>query len=177
MNTTALDSMHAFQMMADRAREDAIRSARVSYAAVGVALGVAAAVAVVMGLTERAPMSGMLSGAAVACLMSALCIRLSSALQRPVELAQTGLPATVTFERVVGGGINLQVSNASMRGNVAQTRMRMQVAVDGRAPYAAEVTDFLPSGAYGRLVAGTRFAARVDPRRPDRVLVDWTAKV
>ncbi|MFO0607534.1 MAG: hypothetical protein U0324_30505 [Polyangiales bacterium] len=174
MSTAALDQVHAFQAMVNRAREDAIRSARLSYTGVGVALGVAAVVALALVVAGRAP-NNVAAGALVAALMSGLCLRLASAFKRPEELARTGLPATATLERVVGGGLNLRVSNSSMQGNIAQTRARMTITVEGRAPYSVVVTDFLPGGAYGRLVPGTSFAAHVDPTRPDRVLVDWSA--
>ena len=106
----------------------------------------------------------------------AMMLRNALAMRRPTELARTGVAAVATLEEVLGSGVSIRVKNSAMEGNVSQTRMRMRIDAPGKTPYTVEVTDFLPTEAYGRLVPGTRFAAHVDPARPARVLVDWSAQ-
>lgn len=175
MNTAALQQVRAFRARSEQARQRAIATSRVTSTAFGVVLALGAVAAVVVGVLGRAPLPAAGVGALMCGGFAVMLLRMAAAMRRPSELAQTGIAATAVFEEVVGGGVSIQVANTTMEGNVSQTRMRMQIEVEGKGPYAVEVTDFLPMEAYGRLVRGTRFTAYVDRARPQRVLIDWGA--
>jgi hypothetical protein len=175
MTTPALQQLHAFQAKAEQARQRAITTARVTAMIFGSLLALGAVAAVVAGALGRAPLPAMGVGALMSAGFATMLLRQAAMMRRPTELAQTGIAATAVFDEVVGGGVSIQVSNPSMQGNVSQTRARVQIEVEGKAPYTVEVTDFLPTLAYGRLVRGTRFVAYVDRQRPERVLIDWSA--
>jgi hypothetical protein len=175
MTTDPLAQVRSFRARSEQARQRAIATARVTSTVFGALLALGAVAAVVVGAMGRAPLPAAGVGALMGGGFAVMLLRMAAAMRRPSELAQTGIAATAVFEEVVGGGVSLQVANASMQGTVSQTRVRMQVEVEGRGPYAVEVTDFLPMEAYGRLVRGTRFAAYVDRARPQRVLIDWEA--
>lgn len=177
MTTDPLAQVRAFQAQAELARQRAITSAILGATSFGALLALGAVGAVVAGVLGHAPLPAAGVGALMCAGFAVMVLRHAVAMRRPSELTQTGIPATAVFEEVVGGGVSLQVSNTSMQGTISQVRARMQVEVEGRAPYAVEVTDFLPTEAYGRLVRGTRFAVYVDRARPARVLVDWGAHV
>ena len=95
------------------------------------------------------------------------------ALRRPDELRKEGLPGRAKFLELTGGGLSINVDNASMRGNIAQFALKLEVHLDGRPPYEVVVKDFVPSSAIPQLVPGTWFGVFVDRRKPKRVLVDW----
>lgn len=168
----AMQQVQEFQAQVERARQDAVNSAKLGSAVAGVACALVALGilgAVVLG---RAPVQS-LAGVALLSLFATLSLRSARSLQRPEHLATEGLPAVAVFERVVGAGVNIKVASSSMQGNVMQTRVRVRIEGTPRGPYTAEVCDVIPGGAYGRLVPGTRFRAYVDRARPDRVLLDW----
>ncbi len=173
MTHDALQQVREFQSSVDQATRSAVTSARRGHMGGAVFLALLAVAGCAGVLVGGVPVSIGASIAVVCALAAAGLLRLASRLRRPEELAQRGLRATATFEQVTGGGLALHVTNREMSGTIAQTRSRFVVAVEGRAPYTVEVTDFVPSTATGRLVAGARFAAWVDPTRPERVLVDW----
>lgn len=50
----------------------------------------------------------------------------------------------------------------------------MSIRIDGQPPYPAMYLGPIAEPALGRAQDGLAFAARIDPLRPDRVLVDWT---
>ncbi|MFO0626203.1 MAG: hypothetical protein U0325_11355 [Polyangiales bacterium] len=168
----AMQQVQEFQAQVERARQDAVNAAKLGTLATGVAcalvaLGILGAVAL-----GRAPVQS-LAGVALLSLFATLSLRSARALRRPEHLAREGIPAVAVFERAVGMGVNIRVSSSSMEGNVSQTRMRVRIEGTPRGPYTTEVTDLIPSAAYGRLVPGTRLRAFVDRTRPDRVLIDW----
>jgi hypothetical protein len=76
---------------------------------------------------------GFVHGAALAWVMcvafATMLLRNAASMRRPTELAQTGIVASAVFERVVGSGVTIQVSNSTMRGTISQMRLRMQVEV------------------------------------------------
>ncbi len=176
MSEAALQQVRDFEAQVERARQGAIATARITTMAFGALLSLGAVASLSAAVARLAPAPAACGAAALCAAFAALLLRHASAMRRPTELARTGVPATVTFERVVGGGVTLQVSNATMQGTIAQTRVRLRVEAPGLAPYAVDVADFLPGEAYGRLAPGARFAAHVDPARPSRVLVDWSAR-
>lgn len=168
----AMQQVREFQAQAERARQDAVNSAKTMTVVAGVAcalvaLGILGAVAL-----GHAPVQS-LAGVALLSVFAVLTLRSARALRRPEHLAHEGLPVVAVFERAVGVGVNIQVSSSSMQGNVSQTRMRVRIEGAPRGTYTTEVTDLIPTGSYGRLVPGTRLRAFVDRTHPDRVLIDW----
>ncbi len=171
-NDAAMQHVREIQAQVDRARQDAVNSAKIGTGVAGVAcalvaLGILGAVAL-----GRAPVQS-LAGVALLTLFATLTLRSARSLRRPEHLAHEGIPAVAVLERVVGAGVNIKVSSSSMQGNVSQTRLRVRIEGTPRGPYTTEVTDLIPTGSYGRLVPGTRLRAFVDRTHPDRVLIDW----
>lgn len=172
----AMQQVQEFQAQVERARQDAVNSAKRGTGAAGVlcalvALGLLGAVAL-----GRAPVQS-LAGVGLLGFFAVMLLRTLTSMRRPEHLAREGIAAVAVFERVVGTGANLRVSSSSMEGNVSQTRMRLRIEGTPRGAYTTEVTDFVPTAAYGRLVPGTRLRVFVDRARPDRVLIDWNAQV
>lgn len=172
----AMQQVREFQAQAERARQDAVNSAKLGTGVAGglcalAALGLLGAVAL-----GHAPVQS-LAGVVLLSLFAALSLRSALSLRRPEHLAREGLAAVAVFERVVGAGVNIRVSSSSMQGNVMQSRVRVRIEGTPRGPYTTEVCDVIPVGAHGRLVPGARLRAFVDRARPDRVLIDWNAQV
>jgi hypothetical protein len=171
-NDAAMQHVREIQAQVERARQDAVNTAKISTGVAGVAcalvaLGLLGAVAL-----GRAPVQSLV-GVAILSGIAAILLRTVTSLRRPEHLATEGLAAVAVFERVVGAGVNIKVSSSSMEGNVSQTRMRVRIEGTPQGAYTAEVSDVIPTAAYGRLVPGTRLRAFVDRTRPDRVLIDW----
>ncbi len=165
------------QATLERARAKVLARARVGYLVTAVVLGAGAlGVLVHAALSSGAPTSRRLGEAAVAAVLLAFAWavrRVAESLRRPLELRETGEPATATLERVLGGGMSLEVSGGAFTGNISQLRLRLRIEIPGRAPYSIDHAEFLPGPAYAKLLPGTSFPAFVDRRRPERVLVDF----
>lgn len=171
-----MQQVYEMRARVDQARMSAVRTSRITTGVASVvcalgSLGLLASVALGRAPTES------LGGVVILAVCSALTMRTYLSLRRPEHLAREGIPAVAVFERVVGGGVRIHVSSSSMEGTVSQTRMRFTIEGAERPAYTVEVTDLIPSAAYGRLVAGNRVRAYVDRARPDRVLLDWNAAV
>jgi hypothetical protein len=171
----ATQQVREMQAQVERARQDAMNTSRTITAVAGVvcALGsVGLAAAVALGRVPRESLGGV----ALLGFFAVMMLRAARAMRRPEHLAQEGVPAVAVFERVVGAGVRVHVSSASMEGTVSQTRARFTIEGTARGPYSVDVTDLIPSGAYGRLVKGTRMRAWVDRNRPELVLIDWNSQ-
>ncbi len=173
-NDAAMQHVREIQAQVERARQDAVNTAKVSTVVAGVACALAALGILGAVALGHAPVQS-LAGVALLSLFATLTLRSARSLRRPEHLATEGIAAVAVFERVVGTGVNIKVSSSSMQGNVSQTRLRVRIEGTPRGPYTTEVTDVIPTAAYGRLVPGTRLRAFVDRARPDHVLIDWSA--
>lgn len=56
-------------------------------------------------------------------------------------------------------------------------RLRLTVSLPDRAPYEAQLRQLIPSVLLVRAQPGNVVAVRVDPRKPDRPVIDWNAPV
>ncbi|GIF77356.1 hypothetical protein [Asanoa siamensis] len=84
------------------------------------------------------------------------------------DLARTGLPAQAQ-------PLDLRETGAYVdREPVLEVLISVR-RVDGGPPYPAMYLGPIAEPFLGRAQDGLPFAARIDPQRPDRVLVDWTA--
>lgn len=173
-----LEMVNRFRRQAEEARARTIRRTRFTLSLVGVLLVGASGVLCLgglggaVGLLPRATAAAI--GVAVLCAgfgVGALAI--AAALRRPEDLRTTGIAGKAKFLEVTGGGLSIEVNNSSMRGNIAQLALRLEIQVEGRAPYEVVVKDFVPSSAVSQLVPGTLFEVFVDRKKPKRVLVDW----
>ncbi|MEZ4392010.1 MAG: hypothetical protein R3A48_13010 [Polyangiales bacterium] len=172
----ALQQVYEMRARVDQARMSAVRTSRITTGVAAVVCGLGSLGLLASVLLGRAPTQS-LGGVVILAVCSALTLRTSLSLRRPEHLAQEGIPAVAIFERVVGSGVRINVSSSTMEGTVSQTRMRFKIEGAERPAYTVDVTDLVPSGAHGRLVAGSRVRAYVDRARPDRVLLDWSAAV
>jgi hypothetical protein len=129
MTTSALSHVAEFQAQAEHARQQAITTARVGALLFGGLLGVGAIASVVAALAGRAPLPATAVAAVMCVAFATMLLRNAASMRRPTELAQTGIVASAVFERVVGSGVTIQVSNSTMRGTISQMRLRMQVEV------------------------------------------------
>lgn len=84
------------------------------------------------------------------------------------DLAQTGVPGQAQ-------PLDLRETGAYVdREPVLEVLMSVR-RVDGGPPYPAMYLGPIAEPFLGRAQDGLPFAARIDPKHPDRVLVDWTA--
>ena len=82
------------------------------------------------------------------------------------DLARNGLPGQAQ-------ALDLRETGSFLdREPVLEVRLSVRVA--GGAPYPAIFVGPISEPGLGRAQDGLPFAARIDPKRPDRVLVDWS---
>lgn len=82
------------------------------------------------------------------------------------RLVASGIPGTALVLDVRDTGVTINQVNAVLEA-------RLQVTIPGQAPYetTAEVT--LGRMSWGALQPGMTVAVKVDPKRPERVAIDW----
>lgn len=79
------------------------------------------------------------------------------------HLRANGRPATATITSVVDTGLTL--------GGMPVLDLDLDVQVEGGPVYAVSHRQAVPAEVRGRAMAGTVFAARVDPERPSVLLL------
>lgn len=168
-----------------RAHVEAEQARTVRNARIGAVLG-AAALALVSLVSCLGSLGPLLKGwwwaaalalvlAVVTGLLAAGVGAMAVSLRRPEGLRTTGIAGRARFLEVGAGGV--QITGQGGNVQVAQTVLRLEVHVPGKAAYPASVKDFVPIDMVSRLVPGTWLAVFVDPAKPARVLVDWEAGV
>ena len=81
------------------------------------------------------------------------------------QLLTTGTPARGTITNFADTGMLINYSPSVV--------LDLQVTMEGRDPYAAQITSTVPQIYLGKLQVGAGVALRVDPADPERMIVDW----
>src|ERR1039457_1523581 len=92
---------------------------------------------------------------------------LQANIQKEQALLTTGTPgrATVTSLTDTGTLVNFN----------PQIVLDLQVAVEGKEPYATQLTTAVPQVYLARLQPGGQIGVKVDPSDPSALTIDWTA--
>jgi len=56
-----------------------------------------------------------------------------------------------------------------------QVVLDLEVAIEGKTPYEAQLTTSVPQVYLGRLQPGGSIGVKVDPADPSSIAIDWTA--
>ena len=90
---------------------------------------------------------------------------LQAKMQAEQQLLTTGTPgrATITSLQDTGALINFN----------PQVILDLQVAVEGKDPYAAQLTTAVPQVYLARLQPGASVGVRTDPSDPSSIAIDW----
>ena len=81
-------------------------------------------------------------------------------------LLTTGTPGTATIKGFTDTGTLVNFN--------PQVVLDCEIAVDGKAPYAAKVTTSVPQMQIPMVQPGSKVGVRVDPSDPSFIAIDWT---
>ena len=88
-------------------------------------------------------------------------------LQAQQALLSDGTPGTATITNLTDTGMLVNFN--------PQIVVDLQVAIEGKDPYAVQLTTQVPLENLPRLQPGGQVGVRVDPADPTTVALDWTA--
>jgi hypothetical protein len=91
---------------------------------------------------------------------------LQADMQKQQALLQTGTPGKATIKNFTDTGTLVNFN--------PQVVLDLEVALDGKAPYQAQLTTSVPQVYLGRLQAGGAIGVKVDPADPSSIAIDWT---
>jgi hypothetical protein len=90
---------------------------------------------------------------------------LQAEMQKQQQLLATGAVGRATITNFTDTGTLVNFN--------PQVVLDLQVAVDGQAPYAAQLSTAVPQIYLSRLQAGNDIGVRVDPGDPSSIAIDW----
>jgi len=94
-------------------------------------------------------------------------LALQAEMQAEQALLQSGTPARATVTNCTNTGLLVNFN--------PQVVLDLSVAVGGQPPYEVQLTTSVPVTYLSRLHAGSDVSVRVDPSKPQRVVIDWSA--
>jgi hypothetical protein len=94
-------------------------------------------------------------------------LALQADIQAEQALLQSGTPARATITNCTNTGLLVNFN--------PQVVLNLWVALSGEAPYEIQLTTSVPATYLSRLDAGSDVGVRVDPSKPQRVVLDWSA--
>jgi hypothetical protein len=92
---------------------------------------------------------------------------LQANMQKEQALLNSGTPGRASITNVTDTGTLVNFN--------PQIVLDLQVAVEGKDPYAAQLTTAVPQVYLSRLQAGGQIGVKVDPSDPSAIAIDWTA--
>jgi hypothetical protein len=93
-------------------------------------------------------------------------LALQADMQAEQALLQSGTPARATITNCTNTGLLVNFN--------PQVVLDLSVALGGQPPYEIQLTTNVPATYLSRLHAGSDVSVRVDPSKPQRVVIDWS---
>jgi hypothetical protein len=90
---------------------------------------------------------------------------LQAKMQAEQQLLTTGTPGRATIGTVTNTGAMINFN--------PQVVIDLEVTVEGKAPYAAQLTTAVPQAYLARLASGASVGVRTDPGDPSAIAIDW----
>jgi len=88
-------------------------------------------------------------------------------LQQQQALLSSGTPGNATIKNFTDTGTLVNFN--------PQVVLDLEVAIEGKTPYEAQLTTSVPQVYLGRLQPGGSIGVKVDPADPSSIAIDWTA--
>ena len=88
-------------------------------------------------------------------------------LQQQQALLNSGTPGNATIKNFTDTGTLVNFN--------PQVVLDLEVAIEGKTPYEAQLTTSVPQVYLGRLQPGGSIGVKVDPADPSSIAIDWTA--
>ncbi len=88
-------------------------------------------------------------------------------LQQQQALLSSGTPGKATIKNFTDTGTLVNFN--------PQVVLDLEVAIEGKTPYEAQLTTSVPQVYLGRLQPGGSIGVKVDPADPSSIAIDWTA--
>ena len=88
-------------------------------------------------------------------------------LQQQQALLNSGTPGNATIKNFTDTGTLVNFN--------PQVVLDLEVAIEGKTPYEAQLTTSVPQVYLGRLQPGGAIGVKVDPADPSSIAIDWTA--
>jgi len=91
---------------------------------------------------------------------------LQADLQKQQALLSTGTPGTATIKKLTDTGTLVNFN--------PQVILDLDVAIEGKAPYGAQLTTAVPQMQVALVQPGAKVGVKVDPSDPSSIAIDWT---